>query len=79
MVEGVHVIGHVLRPDGRGHFVAVDRMTVWLFVATERPARYACRLAVDAAGFNARPAERNWSVRPCATGVTRGGNKRRDS
>ena len=60
MIEGITVIGDVLRPDGGGRPGGVDRATVWLFDAVKRQVHLASRLPVDVITANGIPALRSW-------------------
>jgi hypothetical protein len=60
VIEGVTVIGDVIRPDGRGQPGGVDRPTVWLFDAIKRQVALACGLPIDVVSANGSPALRTW-------------------
>jgi len=60
MIEGVTVIGDVLRPDGGGRPGGVDRAAVWLFDAIKRQVHLASRLPVDVVTASGVPALRAW-------------------
>jgi hypothetical protein len=60
VIQGVTVIGDVMRPDGRGQPGGVDRSTVWLFDAIKRQANLACGLPIDVITANGSPAMRSW-------------------
>ncbi|WP_428484276.1 hypothetical protein [Rhodopila sp.] len=47
MLQGLTVIGDLLRPDGRGSPGGVDRPTIWLFNAVKRQVALACGLPVS--------------------------------
>ncbi len=47
MIEGITIIGDVLRPDGSGRSGGVDRATTWLFDAVKRQLNLACGLPVE--------------------------------
>lgn len=63
MINGVTVIGDILRPDGSGRPGGVDRTTVWLFDAIKRQVHLACGLPVDVVTANGVPALRTWLAR----------------
>jgi len=63
MIDGVTVIGDVMRPDGSGRPGGVDRTTVWLFDAIKRQVRLACGLPIDAMTANGSPALNAWLAR----------------
>jgi len=60
VIQGVTVIGDVIRPDGRGQPGGVDRSTVWLFDAIKRQVHLACGLPIDVISANGIPALRTW-------------------
>ena len=60
MIQGVTVIGDILRPNGRGQPGGVDRPTVWLFDAIKRQVALACGLPIDVISANGSPALRTW-------------------
>jgi hypothetical protein len=60
MIEGVTVIGDVMRPDGAGRPGGVDRATIWLFDAIKRQAHLACGLPIDVITANGLPKLRAW-------------------
>jgi hypothetical protein len=60
VIQGITVIGDVIRPDGRGQPGGVDRSTVWLFDAIKRQANLACGLPIDVITANGCPAIRTW-------------------
>jgi hypothetical protein len=66
MIQGITMIGDVMRPDGRGQPGGVDRATVWLFDAIKRQAAIACGLSIDVVTANGIPALRTWldAMRP---------------
>lgn len=47
MIDGVSVVGDLLRPDGSGRPGGVDRSTVWVFDAIKRQVHIASGLPVD--------------------------------
>src|ERR1700730_15172450 len=47
MIQGITVIGDVMRPDGSGQPGGVDRATVWLFDAIKRQVKLASGLPID--------------------------------
>lgn len=47
VIQGITIIGDVVRPDGKGRPGGTDRPTTWLFNAIKRPVQLACRLPVD--------------------------------
>jgi hypothetical protein len=59
-IQGVTVIGDVLRPDGSGRPGGVDRPTVWLFDAIKRQVHLACGLPIDVITTHGFPALRAW-------------------
>jgi hypothetical protein len=60
MIQGITVIGDVMRPDGRGQPGGVDRSTVWLFDAIKRQVNLASGLPVDVVTATGLPALRAW-------------------
>jgi hypothetical protein len=60
MIQGVTVIGDVMRPDGAGRPGGVDRATIWLFDAIKRQAHLACGLPIDVITANGVPHLRAW-------------------
>ena len=60
MIDGITVIGDVLRPDGRGQPGGVDRATIWLFDAIKRQVHRASRLPVDAITATGHPPVAAW-------------------
>jgi hypothetical protein len=48
VIQGITIIGDVIRPDGKGRPGGTDRSTLWLFNAVKRPLQLASRLPVDA-------------------------------
>jgi hypothetical protein len=59
-IQGVTVIGDVMRPDGSGRPGGVDRPTIWLFDAIKRQVHLACGLPIDVLTANGIPALRTW-------------------
>jgi hypothetical protein len=59
-IQGVTVIGDVMRPDGSGRPGGVDRPTVWMFDAIKRQVHLACGLPIDVLTANGLPALRAW-------------------
>src|ERR1019366_1829701 len=60
VIQGITVMGDVIRPDGRGQPGGVDRTTVWLFDAIKRQLNLACGLPVDVITANGIPALHAW-------------------
>jgi hypothetical protein len=60
VIQGITVMGDVIRPDGRGQPGGVDRTTVWLFDAIKRQLNLACGLPVDVITANGIPALYAW-------------------
>ncbi len=60
MIQGVTVIGDLIRPDGRGQPGGVDRATVWLFDAVKRQVKLACNLPIEVMSANGSPALCTW-------------------
>jgi hypothetical protein len=59
-IQGITVIGDVMRPDGKGRAGGVDRATVWLFDAIKRQVNLASDLPIDVMTANNIPALRAW-------------------
>jgi hypothetical protein len=66
VIQGVTVVGDVIRPNGRGQPGGVDRSTVWLFDALKRQINIACGLPIDVITANGSPGLRTWldTMRP---------------
>jgi hypothetical protein len=47
VIQGITIVGDIIRPDGKGRLGGTDRSTAWLFNAVKRPVQLACRLPVD--------------------------------
>ncbi|MGA3004485.1 MAG: hypothetical protein ABSE20_22445 [Acetobacteraceae bacterium] len=60
VIQGVTVIGDVIRPDGRGQPGGVDRATIWLFDAIKRQVHLATDLPIDVITANGSPTLRSW-------------------
>lgn len=60
VIQGVTVIGDVLRPDGRGQPGGVDRATVWLFDAIKRQVHFASGLPIEVISAGGTPALCTW-------------------
>jgi hypothetical protein len=60
MIQGITVIGDVLRPDGRGEPGGVDRATIWLFDAIKRQVSLACGAPVDVITANGHKPLHQW-------------------
>jgi hypothetical protein len=63
MIQGIAVIGDLMRPDGSGQPGGVDRSTVWLFDAIKRQINLACGLPIDVMTVNGVPTLRAWLER----------------
>ena len=63
MIQGITVIGDVMRPNGSGQPGGVDRSTVWLFDAIKRQVNLASALPIDVVTTNGVPALRDWLER----------------
>jgi hypothetical protein len=60
MIQGIVVLGDVMRPDGHGAPGGVDRATVWLFDAIKRQVHLACGLPTDVITAHGLPALCAW-------------------
>lgn len=60
MIQGITVIGDVMRPDGRGQPGGVDRTTVWLFDAIKRQVKLACGLPIHVMTANGISGLHTW-------------------
>jgi hypothetical protein len=47
MIEGITIVGDVIRPDGNGRPGGTDRPATWLYNAIKRPIQLASRLPVE--------------------------------
>lgn len=68
MINGIIVVGDLLRPDGSGRAGGTDQGTLWLWNALKRSIHLACGLPVEALAPTVTPALLHWveSLRPAA-------------
>jgi len=62
LIQGITVIGDVMRPDGRGQPGGVDRSIVWLYDAVRRQVNLASGLPIDVMTTTGDPALHEWMV-----------------